>query len=568
MSRHAHAKPQARRQPLAEKDEKKGLFDPAFTSDHETLPERSSQQAAQDAPSAAEYADSTGHSFGQITVQPAPAAVPQMKRRVSQPGDTHEREADQVADEVMRMPDSSVASGGDAATRAAPASSGMAETIPGSEGKPLDTATRAFMEPRFGHDFSQVRVHTDEQAADAASGYRARAYTVGSDIVFGAQEYTPDTPAGRHLIAHELTHVVQQSSDTTAAATVQREPASTEDLPSTPSMAEGAKGMAGSAMDDDVLANAIMHAQSAILDGWDGALSIFDKVLSSKSDKETNPNFANAITKFVGETLLDEVGKLTGPLAGELKEFIPEPVGTAIKFVTAMNEEAKRAREAKESATLRDFYDTYKAAITSLKQNTHMLWEPFVQTVRNVGQAMLIAEEPGHRKAKMMTSKAAAVYGDMRANLVDVYSSLSAQVSASTTDQLFRKLSEEWIRTSEHRDVFGNEEKAYVDIYVNPDFTIKQVHIKAAGGQKIAEELIKDAAHLGQSGVDVLHFKVPKMVSIKLTEADYPVWLSLDSMNRDLTMSKGFPQKEADAAAAYRALMTRGLPLTKEIDGD
>lgn len=79
-------------------------------------------------------------------------------------------------------------------------------------GQPLDAATRAFMEPRFGHDFSQVRVHTDEQAAESAQAVNALAYTVGRDVVFGAGQYAPRTNQGRGTIAHELTHVVQQSS--------------------------------------------------------------------------------------------------------------------------------------------------------------------------------------------------------------------------------------------------------------------------------------------------------------------------------------------------------------------
>lgn len=79
-----------------------------------------------------------------------------------------------------------------------------------SPGQPLDVATRAFMEPRFGHDFSQVRVHTDVRAAESARAVNALAYTMGSNVVFGAGEYTPDTNTGKKLIAHELTHVVQQ----------------------------------------------------------------------------------------------------------------------------------------------------------------------------------------------------------------------------------------------------------------------------------------------------------------------------------------------------------------------
>lgn len=78
-------------------------------------------------------------------------------------------------------------------------------------GQSLDPATRAFMESRFGHDFSGVRLHTDTPAAASAKAVRARAYTVGRDIVFAAGAYAPATAGGRRLLAHELTHVVQQS---------------------------------------------------------------------------------------------------------------------------------------------------------------------------------------------------------------------------------------------------------------------------------------------------------------------------------------------------------------------
>ncbi len=80
-----------------------------------------------------------------------------------------------------------------------------------SPGQPLDSATRSYMEPRFGHDFSQVRVHTDERAAQSAQAVNALAYTVGRDVVFGAGQYAPGTTAGKGLLAHELTHTIQQS---------------------------------------------------------------------------------------------------------------------------------------------------------------------------------------------------------------------------------------------------------------------------------------------------------------------------------------------------------------------
>jgi hypothetical protein len=79
-----------------------------------------------------------------------------------------------------------------------------------SSGQPLDAGTRAFMEPRFGHDFSRVRVHTNATANRSARAIGAKAYTSGSEIVFGPEQYMPTTRSGRTLLAHELVHVLQQ----------------------------------------------------------------------------------------------------------------------------------------------------------------------------------------------------------------------------------------------------------------------------------------------------------------------------------------------------------------------
>jgi hypothetical protein len=85
-----------------------------------------------------------------------------------------------------------------------------------SPGQPLDPAVRAFMEPHFGYDLSQVRVHADPRAADSARALNALAYTVGRDVVFGTGQNTMGSNEGRKLIAHELTHVVQQGFTTQA----------------------------------------------------------------------------------------------------------------------------------------------------------------------------------------------------------------------------------------------------------------------------------------------------------------------------------------------------------------
>jgi Domain of unknown function (DUF4157) len=96
-------------------------------------------------------------------------------------------------------------------------------------GQPLDPAIRALMERRFGYDFARVRVHADARAAESAKAVNARAYTIGSHVVLGAGQSSSATPAGRQLLAHELTHVVQQGLGLTASeASLEREAAAAE----------------------------------------------------------------------------------------------------------------------------------------------------------------------------------------------------------------------------------------------------------------------------------------------------------------------------------------------------
>jgi len=81
-----------------------------------------------------------------------------------------------------------------------------------SSGQALDEETQTYFSSRFGYDFSQVRVHSDERAADSAQAVNAHAYTVGRHVVFGSGRYAPHTPRGRTLLSHELSHVVQQTA--------------------------------------------------------------------------------------------------------------------------------------------------------------------------------------------------------------------------------------------------------------------------------------------------------------------------------------------------------------------
>ena len=95
--------------------------------------------------------------------------------------------------------------------RAAPASvPPIVHDVLRSPGQPLDPGTRAFLEPRFGHDFGKIRIHTDEKAEQSAKAVNAAAYAVGRHVAFASGQYKPGTKAGQWLIAHELSHVVQQ----------------------------------------------------------------------------------------------------------------------------------------------------------------------------------------------------------------------------------------------------------------------------------------------------------------------------------------------------------------------
>jgi hypothetical protein len=86
----------------------------------------------------------------------------------------------------------------------------VVEEVLRSSGQPLDNETRTLMEPRLGHDFSHVRVHTDAKAVESAQAVNALAYTVGNNVIFGDGHYSPQSQEGLGLLAHELTHVIQQ----------------------------------------------------------------------------------------------------------------------------------------------------------------------------------------------------------------------------------------------------------------------------------------------------------------------------------------------------------------------
>ena len=187
----------------------------------------------------------------------------QAKLKIGQPGDKYEQEADRVANQVMRMPEPQCPECEEDVSRkplsiqrlaqstghniqrqcteceeeiqrqpieeeeeeeellqakesigytptVTPKIHGQINSLRGG-GQPLSESDRSFFEPRFGHSFSGVQVHTGTPAAEAVRAVNAKAFTVGQDIVFGAGQFAPDSQAGKQLLAHELTHVIQQT---------------------------------------------------------------------------------------------------------------------------------------------------------------------------------------------------------------------------------------------------------------------------------------------------------------------------------------------------------------------
>jgi hypothetical protein len=174
----------------------------------------------------------------------------QPKLKVSKPGDVYEQEADRVAEQVMQMSDLSrlalpmTTSKGkqeqkeeEEYTPISRKTSATSKLDPSyqivkdfnnfhiSSGDPLNTSIKERMESGFGYDLSKVRIHTDEKAAKSSDSVHALAYTVGNDIVFGEGQYQQNTLQGRRLLAHELTHVIQQRTQKSGAIeSLQRTP--------------------------------------------------------------------------------------------------------------------------------------------------------------------------------------------------------------------------------------------------------------------------------------------------------------------------------------------------------
>jgi hypothetical protein len=198
----------------------------------------------------------------------APDRVPffQAKLTINAPGDEYEQEADRMADHVMRMPATSLSFGearGEAFFKPKPVSisrlqrkckdcedeeklhrkESSSQPIESgnevssyigslsSKGSPLPYSAKSFFEPRFGRDFSEVKIHNDNDATKSSQSVNALAYTVCNNIVFNQNQFSPESDGGKKLLAHELTHVVQQEPQNSNCSIQRRDDPSSDPLP-------------------------------------------------------------------------------------------------------------------------------------------------------------------------------------------------------------------------------------------------------------------------------------------------------------------------------------------------
>ncbi|HEY6376809.1 MAG TPA: DUF4157 domain-containing protein [Edaphobacter sp.] len=250
------------------------------------------------------------HRFSRIPLHPPLAGSLQAKLAINRADDEYEQEADSLADKVTQMPEpqpqGACACGdtcptcrkkhseedGHVQTKQiqpsnydqSPAPASVHETLR-APGHPLPQSVRSFMEPRFGYDFSGISIHSNAAAAQSAAEVKAHAYTVGSDIVFGSAQFSPDTSEGRWLLAHELAHVVQQSAAAPLSSSEPLAP-SINAMPSPKVLRRHATTNCDPAQ-TSLIANAITMAKSNV-----------DSAIPQLTASPLNPDVQNALWLF------------------------------------------------------------------------------------------------------------------------------------------------------------------------------------------------------------------------------------------------------------------------------
>lgn len=249
------------------------------------------------------------------------------------------------------------------------------------------------------------------------------------------------------------------------------------------------------------IANEVMNKQDSILKGWEDALKDFDKVITSESDKAGNPKYAKVLMDFLQDKV---IGVITKPFKDEPDPTVKKGVSLitdVFSIVNKLDAEMKRADAAKASASIRDFFVAYNRAISEMRRHILSTRDDFVAKVR-------IAEENAGKSQQQGND-----YGMLLMALQTMLQGLDYQNNQTTPEAVYRLLSEHWINDSSVRlgnkwDGYTSIKNAFVFMRLEADYTVRDAAIRATGGQKIAEQLIKDSP----GGIDPYSMKVPRLV--------------------------------------------------------
>lgn len=335
-----------------------------------------------------------GHDFSGVRMHSAGPEHIQTRLVVNQPGDIYEQEADQVAEQVLKMsvprlqhqgvavkeieegffPTGSLVQeqvGSEAGIHSEAVD--ISHDILASASQPLDGVTRAFMESRFGHDFGQVRVHKDSTAVTLNQRLNASAFTIGKDIFFGQGQYNLGSSSGMKLLAHELTHTIQQGA---SGEMVQADFAVE---PTTPR--RRVPTLTSQQIQDAIAFNQARHTDVAEIELFRDILGI------SRTPTVIDEDFVNAVVRYQAQFGLAPDGRLGRDTADRLaREIIasadylgPDRLGklapefnlvTSIRTLITANNRT---------------YDDYKAAIqaaTMVQQHVALLDQQLLRDIR------------------------------------------------------------------------------------------------------------------------------------------------------------------------------------------
>jgi Domain of unknown function (DUF4157) len=504
--------------------------------------------------------------------QEKPGLQVQPDLTINQAHDTHEQEADRVANDLMKSPSLAIWSNVwpqsttiessstnplmRSATISAPqVQSKVAEEdsiinqVINSPGQPLEAKTRAFFEPRLGHDLGRVRVHTDSRANESAEAINALAYTVGSHIVFGPGQYAPTSTQGKHLLAHELTHVVQQNGSDRLhpsqgnnntesgllsisparlkyGAQVQSKPKGKGPKVKTIDFSKEPEQIIGIALPEDVSVSnriesnvrSIMNAKLQFWLSYETALNNFarDAISGEESQKVDflkvvfTAAFKFALDKFISVDMLEG-------LLGEA-----EKVGTAAKNIfDGAKETGKKAYEAYEkkgggAAKVVDFVNSLSIGAAKAREKEQKALDDSIEPLQT--------EYGGKRQAKTGTGEA----GEALVKLMMIKKQAWANLDKYSVPYWQQQFTEKFVRTGQystyisqggvmsgelHMDVtvIVDEDKKKVDI----DVSEWNLRTSAESASKLAPSLKKSmenqSKNIYQSNLPkVIHMQVEK----------------------------------------------------------